>query len=196
MDDRTIIDDGSERITDPMEAKPGDLLVLGQMDGDDFKQKIWLTVDSVEKSNYGLFLGRALVASAEKKNDIKVNGMPFKFVLSPGANRTESPIEISFLDGVNDKLRSTELYFDCLIRPYEPFKRGIYKFYGERASAYYYFDGEGSYVFLDPSGMACHPEDEKDLVKRSWSFPRSGFSLVLSLPIYNKKKDDDGKKSI
>lgn len=196
MDDRTIIDDGSERITDPMEAKPGDLLVLGQMDGDDFKQKIWLTVDSVEKSNYGLFLGKTLISPTEKKNDIKVNGLPIKLVVSPDATRKGSPIEVSLLNAVNEKLYSTELYFDCLIRPYEPFKRGIYKFDGKRDSAYYYFDGEGSYVFLDPSGMACHPEDEKDLVKQSWSFPRSGFSLVLPLPIYNKTKDDDGKKSI
>lgn len=191
MDDRTIIDDKSERVTDPMAAKPGDLLVLGQKDGDDFKQKVWLTVDSVEKSNYGLFFGGSLLSSAAEKNDIKANGMPFKFVLSPGANRTAFPIEV--LDGVKNKLRSTELYFDCLIRPYEPFKRGIYKFNSKRNPAYYYFDGNGSYVFLNPLGMACYPQYEEDLVKQSWAFPRNGFSLVL--PIDNETKDDDGEKN-
>lgn len=179
MDDRTVIDDKSERITDPMAAKPGDLLVLGQMEGNDFKQKLWLTVNDAATGRMGF--------DSVTYSIIKIDFVnPVSFVIASNATRTEYPIGITV--GDNDKPICTPLHFDCLIRPYEPFKRGIYKFDSKYNPAYYYFDGDGSYVFLDPLGKACYPKSEEDLVKQSWAFPRSGFSLVLPLPIYNENK--------
>lgn len=185
MDDRTVIDDKSERITDPMAAKPGDLLVLGQMEGNDFKQKLWLTVNDAATGRMGF--------DSVTYSIIKIDFVnPVSFVIASNATRTEYPIGITV--GDNDKPTCTPLHFDCLIRPYEPFKRGIYKFNCDGNSLYYYFDGKGTCVFLNSLGKACEPESEMVLAKHPTLFPRSCFSLVI--PIDDGAKDDDGKKSI
>lgn len=137
MDDRTIIDDGSERITDPTAAKPGDLLVLGQMEGDDFKQKAWLTINDVATGRMGF--------DSVSYSIVKIDFVyPISFIIPSEATRTDYPVSITV--GDNDKPIYTPLHFDCLIRPFTPKKRGVYEYDGKRMA---YFDGKSQFVFLD-----------------------------------------------
>lgn len=140
MDDRTIIDDDSMRITDVMQAKPGDLMVLGRMEGDFFKQRVfkqraWLTVTNVHR-NGGIYID---VGNIE-------------FFARCGADRGKAEL---LIEGANSSIYSG-LYFDCLIRSKPRHKRGIYKNKHNNIDIVY-FDGKSSFIFLPD--LVCSQEE-------------------------------------
>lgn len=167
MDDRTIIDDDSMRITDVMQAKPGDLMVLGRKEGDIleggvFKQRAWLTVTNVHR-NGGIYID---VGNIE-------------FFARCGADRGKAEL---LIDGINGSIYSG-LYFDCLIRQKQHHKKGIYK--NKHNKNVIYFDGKNSFNFLDPVKVSEILSAEKFL-----DFDQ--YTLVYAFD----EDDDHGEKNI
>ena len=166
MDDRTIIDDDSIRITDVMQAKPGDLMVLGRMEGDVFKQRAWLTVTNVHR-NGGIYID---VGNIE-------------FFARCGANREKAEL---LIDEVNSSIYSG-LYFDCLIRSKPRHKRGIYKNKHNNIDIVY-FDGKSSFIFLPD--LVCSQEELIFPAETFLNFDQ--YTLVYAFD----EDDDHGEKNI
>lgn len=169
MDDRTIIDDDSQRITNVMEANPGDLLVLGRMVDGDFKQKAWLVVSAVDPHfNKGF------------KDGVCIDVNKLELFVSCEASRDVDNVLLV----TDDSLEDTGLHFDCLIRPRVYHKRGIYK---DQFGWFVYFDGDKSFVYLmEIDECTFSIPVEKSEIK--WS----GMTLLYSFD----EDDDNGKKNI
>lgn len=133
MDDRTIIDDDSMRITDVAQAKPGDLMVIGCMKGDVFKQLGWLVITDVHD-----FIG------AISNDGVCIDFSNLELFAHYGSSRTSNELYLV----TEESLESTGLYFDCLIRQKQHHKKGIYK--NKHNSNVIYFDGNSSFNFLEP----------------------------------------------
>lgn len=177
MDDRTIIDDDSMRITDVMQAKPGDLMVLGNSEYDSmnheyvFKQKAWLVITAVHDHKH--MFGR---------DGICIEVSNFKLFVQPMATRGIKELFILTEDPLD--LRCTGLYFDCLIRQKPHHKKGIYK--NKYTSDVIYFDGKGSFNFLnDPADVS-----KALLVEPFLDFDQ--YTLVYAFD----EDDDHGEKNI
>lgn len=169
MDDRTIVDDDSQRITNVMEAKLGDLMVLGRMVGGDFKQRAWLVVTGV---HYHFGDG--------DKDGVCINSGNIEFSALSGADRTNYELTLV----TENSLENSGLYFDCLIRPRVHHKRGIYKY---KNNDFVYFDGDRSFILLihfyrNSSPLLICPED------MDWD------EMTLLYPF--DEDDDNGKKNI
>ena len=134
MDDRTIIDDDSMRITDVAQAKPGDLMVIGHMKGDVFKQLGWLVITDVH----------SFMSTISNNDGVCIHFSYLELFAHYGSSRTSN--ELYLVTG--ESLKSTGLYFDCLIRQKPHHKKGIYK--NKHNSNVIYFDGKNSFNYLDP----------------------------------------------
>lgn len=174
MDDRTIIDDDSMRITDVMQAKPGDLMVLGRMEGDVFKQKAWLTVTGVRKEREGI-TESGICALA-----ITIFIGDFRFYALMGSDRVNYELCIC-IDG-NQQLSG--LYFDCFIRPKQHHKKGIYK--NKHNSNAIFFDGKGSFNFI------CDPAKISEALPAETFLDFDQYTLVYAFD----EDDDHGEKNI
>lgn len=169
MDDRTIIDDDSMRITDVAQAKPGDLMVIGCMKGDVFKQLGWLVITDVHD-----FIG------AISNDGVCIDFSNLEFFAHYGSSRTSNELYLV----TEESLESTGLYFDCLIRQKQHHKKGIYKS-KHNNSDIIYFDGKSSFIFL------C------DLTRAVSVLPSKILDLDQYTLLYAFDEDDDhGEKNI
>lgn len=169
MDDRTIIDDDSMRITDVMQAKPGDLMVLGRMEDDVFKQLGWLVITDVHD-----FIG------AISNFGVCIDFSNLELFAHYGSSRTSNELYLV----TEESLESTGLYFDCLIRPKTRHKRGIYK--NNDNNDIIYFDGKGSWIPLFDPAQVC----EVLPLEAGLDFKRCSLLYAFD------EDDDHGEKNI